>query len=312
MTIRTYQPGDEVAQVSIYNEAAGGLPKFKPATLDEVRRRFLALEFDPSAHFYAVEEGQPVGYAQFQANGRVSFPWCRKGKENHAEPLLQSVLQALRQRGLTAAFAAYRPDWPMVREFLLSQRFQQVREMVNFVMDLAEMPTPAARKMSSVTPLQSSDVPEILALAPEALRIQSVEAMERHLLHNDYFSAKDVFVLRGRTDSRPVAVGVVVENPAYADYRNVDPNMPCFRLGAFGTEGMQVKRINGLFSFVARPDRELNRLGLELLGHAAARLDESEGATLVAQVATDVPFLHRFYQQYFRKQGSFPIFERNL
>ena len=35
MTIRTFQPGDDVAQVGIYNEAAGDLPKFKPATLDE-------------------------------------------------------------------------------------------------------------------------------------------------------------------------------------------------------------------------------------------------------------------------------------
>ena len=39
MKIRTYAPGDDGAQVSIYNEAAATLPKFKAATLDEVRRR---------------------------------------------------------------------------------------------------------------------------------------------------------------------------------------------------------------------------------------------------------------------------------
>ena len=31
VTIRTFQPGDEVAQVVIYNEGAGAFPKFKPA-----------------------------------------------------------------------------------------------------------------------------------------------------------------------------------------------------------------------------------------------------------------------------------------
>ena len=88
MTIRTFQPGDEVAQVSIYNEAAGDLPKFKPATLDEVRRRLRDPDFDPATRFYAVADGRPVGYATFQPSGRVSFPWCRKGHEALAEPLL--------------------------------------------------------------------------------------------------------------------------------------------------------------------------------------------------------------------------------
>src|SRR5688572_1622067 len=46
MTIRTFQAGDEVAQVSIYNEAAAALPKFKPASIDEVRRRLRDPEFD--------------------------------------------------------------------------------------------------------------------------------------------------------------------------------------------------------------------------------------------------------------------------
>ena len=60
MTIRTFQPGDEIAQVSIYNEAAASLPKFTPATVDEVRRRIRAVDFDPSTRFYAIEDGVPV------------------------------------------------------------------------------------------------------------------------------------------------------------------------------------------------------------------------------------------------------------
>ena len=95
MTIRTFEAGDEVAQVSIYNEAAARLPKFKPATLDEVRRRCRAADFDPGTRFYAVADGRPVGYASFHANGRVSFLWCRPGHEAQAEPLFAAVLDEL-------------------------------------------------------------------------------------------------------------------------------------------------------------------------------------------------------------------------
>src|SRR5262245_18139058 len=111
MTIRTFQPGDELAQVSIYNEAAADEPKFKPARLDEVRRRCRAQDFDPTARFFALADGRPVGYASFQTNGRLNFPWCRKGHEHHQQPLLEQVLAAMKARGLEHAFAAYRADW---------------------------------------------------------------------------------------------------------------------------------------------------------------------------------------------------------
>ncbi len=92
MEIRTYQPGDDVAQVSIYNEAAADLPKFKAATLDEIRRRARAADYDPSTRFVAVVDRRPVAYAVFQTNGRVSYPWCRKGHETAAQPLFERVL----------------------------------------------------------------------------------------------------------------------------------------------------------------------------------------------------------------------------
>src|SRR5437879_9299946 len=101
MTIRTFEAGDEATQISIYNEAAAALPKFKPASLDEVRRRCRAADFDASARFYAVEEGVPVGYAAFQPSGRLNYPWCRKGKEHWAGPLFTRVLDTMKERGLT-------------------------------------------------------------------------------------------------------------------------------------------------------------------------------------------------------------------
>ena len=54
MNVRTFQRGDEAAQVAIYNEAAGALPKFKPATSHEVQRRTSARDFDPATRFYAL------------------------------------------------------------------------------------------------------------------------------------------------------------------------------------------------------------------------------------------------------------------
>lgn len=145
MTIRTFTAGDDAAQVSIYNEAAADLPKFKAATLDELRRRLRGPDFDPATRFFAVEGGRPVGYASFHLNGRVSYPWCRKGREQWAGPLFDAVLGAMRSRGLPAAFAAYRADWPAQCEFFLAHGFALAREMVNFVMELTDMPTPSVR-----------------------------------------------------------------------------------------------------------------------------------------------------------------------
>ena len=99
---------------------------------------------------------------------------------------------------------------------------------------------------------------------------------------------------------------------SYADPNLVDAAMPCFRLGAFGAEGMQVKRLNGMFSFLARNSTQVNALGLDLLGYATFRVRETDLEAFAAQAPSDAPHLLRFYQQYFRRQGSFPVLERQL
>ena len=311
MTIRTFQPGDEEAQARIYNEAAAQLPKFKPASTEEVRRRCKAADFDHGTRFYALADGQPVGYATFHLNGRVSYPWCQKGHEGMAEPLFQAVLQAMRERKLSKAFAAYREDWPAQQEFFLAHGFHKARDMVNFVLDMADMPTPAARRSAGSTPIRPEDVRGLAQLMPEALRTSSPADLDSYYLHNPYFPADSLFVIRQQKEGPPDAVGVVIANPEYSNPKQVDAAMPCFRLGAFGTEGMQTKRINGLFSFLARAD-EVNRLGLELLGRAIFRLQRTEVETFAAQAPSDAPHLLRFYQHHFRKQGSFPVLERAL
>jgi hypothetical protein len=311
MTIRTFQPGDEAAQVSIFNEASAELPKFKPATLDEIRRRCRSADFDRGTRLFALVDGEPVGYASFHANGRVSYPWCRKGYEIWADPLFARVLQAMRERGMRQAFAAYRADWTAQQAFFLAQGFQQAREMVNFYLDLGDMATPAARQTFPITPARPNDLPAIAGLAPRALRVPAAD-LERHLLQNAYFPPDAVFALRDRSGSTLLGAGVLITNPAYADPKQIDPAMPCFRLGAFGTEEMQTKRVKGLFSFVAREGKDLNPVGLDLLAHAAFLLRDQEIATFAAQVPSDVPHLLRFYQHHFRRQGSFPVLERTL
>jgi hypothetical protein len=311
VTIRIYQPGDEAAQVAVFNEAAAELPKFKPATTEEVRRRCKAKDFDPATRLYAEAGGQVVGYASFQANGRVGYPWTRKGHESLAEPLFQSVLEAARSRGLKHVFAAYRGDWAPVTAFLQAHEFKLAREMVNFVVDIVEMPTPAARPALPFSPLRRDDIPGIIALCPEIFRGKTADELAAHLFENSYFGPDSCFILRDK-DAKPAAIGILVMSPGYADPKQVDAAMPCFRLGAFGSEGMTSKRINGLFSFLARPGKETGQLGLDLLGHAAFRMEESATAWLAGQVPSDVPHLLRFYQHYFRRQGSFPIFERSL
>jgi hypothetical protein len=312
VTIRTYRPGDEADQAAIYNEAAADLPRFKPTTTEEVRRRYKAPDFQAATHFYAEVGGQVVGYANYQANGRVCYPWCRKGHEAQGEPLFQHVLQSMKAGGMRTAFAAYRGDWPVTTGFFQAHGFRQVREMVNFMLDLPDMPTPAARPSIPVSPLRREDLRAIRDLAPGTMRVSSQADLERHFFHNPYFGPEALFVLRGRVEMLPVAVGILIDNPTYSDPRVVDANMPCFRLGAFGTEGMACKRINGLFSFLAANDRELNRLAMDLLGYAASRLEESDAGSLAAQVPSDIPHLLKFYQQHFRRQGSFPIYERTL
>jgi hypothetical protein len=312
MTTRTYQPGDDAALVSIYNEAAGGLPKFKPATLDEVRRRNRAPDFDPATRLFALADGRPVGYVSFHANGRVSFPWCRPGHEGRAEGLFQAALDGLKARGVARALAAYRADWPAQAEFFLAHGFTRAREMVNFVVTLIDLPTTALRAGSPITPLKPEEVPALFALAPQALRSRDAAALEQHLFHNPYFPPSSVFALRSRTTRAPLAAGVLVENEEYANPLQIDADMPCFRLGAFGTEGLQVKRINGMFGFLAAAGNEANPLGLDLLSHAVRKVQRTGLDTLAAQVPSDVPHLLRFYQQHFRRQGSFPVFERAL
>ncbi len=57
-----------------------------------------------------------------------------------------------------------------------------------------------------------------------------------------------------------LGVSLLVVNDQFADPTKIDAAMPCFRLGAFGTERERHKRVNGLFSCVFVDETEGERL----------------------------------------------------
>ena len=142
MRIRTYQPGDEQAQAHIYNSAAGSLPAFKPATPEEIARRSQGADADPGARFYAVADGEILGYGVFCANGRISYPWCLAGAEPVRDPLLEAVLAEMKRRDMPEAWAAYRADWSGVLDFFRSRGFDEKRQMINYLAEVSRLPRP--------------------------------------------------------------------------------------------------------------------------------------------------------------------------
>lgn len=311
MNIRSYRPGDEAIQAAIYNEATASLPKHKSATLDEVVRRCKAPDFDPETRFYAEKGGQIIGYVTFHPNGRLSYPWCRKGHEPAADVLAQKVLDAMTARGIKKAFIAYRNDWPDQLHFWERRGFHKTRDMTNYILQLSDMPTRAPRP-AVVTTLRREDVPAIYAMAPDLLRVASAAELEQHMFHNPYYPPSSYYVLRHRDDGSVTAVGMLIQDEKYADPNKLDADMPCFRLGAFGTEGMTTKRINGMFSFLTSNNPNAMSHAIQLLEYAAERLENSDMYTLAAQVPSDVAHLVRFYKQTFLRQGGFPIYEKDL
>jgi hypothetical protein len=160
-------------------------------------------------------------------------------------------------------------------------------------------------------PLQREDLPALAQMAPKALRVHDVAELEKHLFQNPYFKPESSFVLRSR-DGTPAGIGILIQNGDYANPRAVDAGMPCFRLGAFGSEGLPAKRIDGLFSLLISDKKESTAQALALLEHAAQKQEDRDESTLAAQCYSDAGNLTNFYNRYFKKQGSFPIYEKKL
>jgi hypothetical protein len=309
MTIRPYQPGDEAAQVAIYNAAAASLPGFKPASVDEVERRYRAGDWDPTARFYAVEGGEVVGYAVFNPNGRISYPWCRSGAEAVQPPLLDAVLAAMRERGLDESWTAYRGDWKPVLAFFQTHGFEAARTVINYVAPLAALPRTPVPEGQAIRPLERGDLPQVVEQGRGLFGATELRVLESSLFANPYIDASACYALTPETDAGQIlGAALVVSHPGYADPTKIDATMPCFRLGALGTERQRHKRVNGLYSCVFAREPE----GVTLLGEAVRRLENASLTHIAAQAPSDQPALIALYDRYFQRQGAFPILRRRL
>jgi hypothetical protein len=311
MTIRTYQPGDEQAQADIYNAVAGSLPGFKPANAAEITRRYQGAGPDSGSRYYAVDNSQVVGYVVFSANGRISAPWCLPGAEACREPLFETVLTAMHALGIHEAWAAYRGDWSPVLDLLDQHGFVDKRTMINFVADISRLPAPANLPPNrQIEPLRPDDLPHVVALDPSLFADMSTQELEQFYWHNPFYNFRDsLFALRDREDDKVVGAFVLVKSDRFADPTKIDAAMPCFRLGAFGTERERHKRVNGLFSCVFAEEAQ----GDLLLSQALASLAQLPSLThIAAQAPSDAISLCRWYDRLFERQGSFPILSRPL
>jgi ribosomal protein S18 acetylase RimI-like enzyme len=308
MIIRNYELGDEQAQVEIYNSVAGRLPAFKVAKVDEVERRYRTTDRDPATKFYAVEDGAVVGYAVFSSQGRVSFPWCLPGFEHVQPALLDTVTAALRSRGARRAWAAYRADWAPVLGFFEAQGFSQSRQMINYAADLIRLPHTPVPADESIAPLERAEVSALLALDADLFGGEDDALLQRFFWENSFLDPGSLYALRRNRDGSLLGVGLVVERAGYADPTKIDAAMPCFRLGALGTESERHKRVNGLFSCVFTNEGA----GDVLLGEAVRRLEAAGLASAAAQVPSDRPALVAFHDRHFVRQGAFPILSKTL
>ena len=246
----------------------------------------------------------------FEPTGRVHAPWCLPGYEVAAHQLFGAALRALAERKVPRAFATCRGDWADQVEFLEDHGFARAREVVNFSQSIADLPTMFQRPGLNITVARPEDVPAIEALVPGFLRLRGPD-LATHLLRNPSIPADAVYVLR-RKDGTAQGVGVLIDDRTYAGVDEFDPRAPTYWSGAFGEEGLPAKRVNGLFSFLAAAGKDAARIGQDLLWYGTSRMETNTFDFLAAQVSTDVPHLLRFYERYFVKRGSFPVFERDL
>ena len=239
------------------------------------------------------------------------MPWCKKGFESAAPLLLAAALQSARDRGLTKVFAAYRRDWEPVLKFLTEQGFTHARDVINYWADPVDLPTLVTRSKLPINRLTREDVPALAAMGKGVIRLPA-DKLEAYYFANPYFAAEAFLVLRGADGKTPLAVAVGLESPTYADVKKIDPLAPCYRLAAFGTEGLNTKRVNGLFSYLVADPAQALTAGMALLSEASQEMTEGTVEALAAQCPSDAKHLVGFYTRYFKEQGRFPEWEKGL
>lgn len=308
MEIRHYQPGDERAQARVYNRAARHLLGFKPATPEEIERRYRASDPDPATKWYAVEGGQVVGYIVCNPNGRMSYPWCLPEAADARDALIDRALREVAERGLLEVWAAYRGDWNEPIVYLKSKGFRMARQMINYVTPVDRLPRDPVPEGRAIAPLSRADIPRALELGRGLLRSDDPNRIEGLYLDSAQFDPSCAFSLKRTRDGETLGIALAIVNPRFSDPTKIDAAMPCFRLGTLGTEQQRHVRVNGLFSCVFASDEAAEAL----LSEAARRFAEAGLSSAAAQARSDRPEICAFYERFFERQGSFPILVRAL
>ncbi len=311
MQIRPYQPGDEHAQAHIYNTAAGSLPAFKPATADEIARRYKAGENDAGSRFYAEVDGEVVAYAVSCPNGRISYPWCLPGAEAAREPLLDTVLREMGRRGLPEAWAAYRADWSPILEFLRSNRFEEKRQMINYLGELSGLPSCGELPDDRVIePLARNEVAALVELAPSLFAGIEPRSLEAFFWdHPSYDFSESFFALRERRGGKVLAAGVLVISDQFADPTRIDAAMPCFRLGGAGdrARAAQARQWPVLLRVRRRRRSRVPPVRPRLAACTPGRFDPCGRSS---SLRCDRPL--RVLRSHLPSASAFPIYARNL
>jgi hypothetical protein len=233
------------------------------------------------------------------------------GSEAAREPLLDALLTEMRKRQLKIAWAAYRADWTDVLDFLRHHGFALRQTMVNYVADVSRFSLHGDRRSNRVVAhLEREDLPELIAMAPDVFHDLDTQELEQFYWHNPFYDfSKSLFAIKDPASSEILGVYLFVADNRFADPTKIDAAMPCFRLGAFGTERERHKRVNGLFSCVFTNEAEGENMMTAALAQQAA---VSGLAHLAAQAPSDAVALCAWYDRLFDRQGSFPIVSRQI
>lgn len=309
MIVHNSSTCDAESETRIYNAAASRLPGFVPVSAEEIRRGPTGRNQSQTFRLYADDDGAVVAYLTFETSGRIHVPWCMPGHEKMAHVLLTSALHALDQRKVRRAIATCRADWVDQIEFFEDHEFDHMRDMVNFTQSIGDLPTMFQRPGLDVGMLRRDDIDAIGRIVPGLLQLKGSE-LANYFFGNGGFPADAFYVLR--KDGAIRGVGLLIDDASFAKVENLDAHAPVFRLGAFGTESLPSKRVNGLFSFLAAPGKEANLIGQDLLWYGTSRMESNTFETLAAQVPSDAPHLLNFYQRYFREQARFPVLELTI
>ena len=179
--------------------------------------------------------------------------------------------------------------------------------MINYVADRRELPTLPPPEGTTIGPWTRADLPRLMELGEGLFSDDDPDALGTFFWRNPYFDPGSLFALK-RADGAALALALAITNATFADPTKVDAAMPCFRLGALGTETERHKRIRGLVSFLfASP-----AAGDVLLSEASRRLEAAGLESAAAQAPSDRPELVAFYDRHFRRQGAFPILDKRL